>query len=85
MGGRMRALMQQRELNVSDIIRFAARYHTAARVTTRRADGSTVAYTYPQIEARAARLTKALRRRGIVTPAHGSAPSPRNDHRHLEI
>ncbi len=80
----MRALMQQRELNVSDIIRFASRYHTAARVTTRRADGSTVAYTYPQIEARAARLSKALLRRGIA-PGTRLGTLAWNDHRHLEI
>ncbi|MFG1378241.1 long-chain fatty acid--CoA ligase [Xanthobacter autotrophicus] len=80
----MKGLMQRRDLNVSDILRFASKYHTQATVTTRRADGSRVVYTYPEIEARVAQLAHALRRRGI---AAGTCIGTLawNDHRHLEL
>lgn len=80
----MLGLMQARDMNVSDIIRFAAKYHTHATVTTRRADGSRVVHTYPEIEARAARLAHALKRRGIA-PGTRIGTLAWNDHRHLEL
>ncbi|MFG1347864.1 long-chain fatty acid--CoA ligase [Xanthobacter autotrophicus DSM 431] len=80
----MKGLMQSRDLNVSDIIRFASRYHTHATVTTRRADGSRVVHSYPEIESRAAQLAHALKRRGIG-PGTRIGTLAWNDHRHLEL
>jgi len=80
----MKGLMQSRDLNVSDIIRFASRYHTHATVTTRRADGSRVVHSYPEIEGRAAQLTHALKQRGIA-PGTRIGTLAWNDHRHLEL
>ncbi len=80
----MLGLMQNHNLNVSDIIRFAARYHTHATVTTRRADGSRVVHSYPQIEARAAQLAHALKRRGVA-PGTRIGTVAWNDHRHMEL
>ncbi|MFS8037944.1 long-chain fatty acid--CoA ligase [Xanthobacter sp. AM11] len=80
----MKGLMQGRDLNVSDIIRFASRYHTHARVTTRRAGGGRVVHSYPEIEGRAAQLAHALKRRGIL-PGARIGTLAWNDHRHLEL
>lgn len=80
----MLGLMQSHDLNVSDIIRFASQYHRQATITTRRADGSRVVHSYPEIEGRAAQLAHALKRRGIA-PGSRIGTLAWNDHRHLEL
>ncbi|HVV93811.1 MAG TPA: long-chain-fatty-acid--CoA ligase [Hyphomicrobiales bacterium] len=80
----MDGLMQERELLISDILGFAARYHRGAKIVTARPDGSTVHHTYPQIHARAAKLANALKARG-VKPGERIATLAWNDHRHLEL
>jgi fatty-acyl-CoA synthase len=80
----MLGLMQERELLISDILSFAARYHRGAKIVTARPDGSTVHHTYPQIHARAAKLANVLKDRG-VKPGERIATLAWNDHRHLEL
>jgi fatty-acyl-CoA synthase len=80
----MLGLMQERELLISDILSFAARFHRGAKIITARADGSTVHHTYPQIHARATKLANALKDRGVA-PGERIATLAWNDHRHLEL
>jgi fatty-acyl-CoA synthase len=77
-------LMQQKGLLVSDILGFAAKYHREARIVSRKESGECSTLSYPQLEARTARLANALRRRGIP-PGARVATLAWNDHRHLEI
>lgn len=76
-------LMQRRTLLISDILSFAVRFHRAARIVTRRSDGSTVIHDYAGIARRAAQLGHALLAQGVV-PGDRVATLAWNDHRHLE-
>ena len=80
----MLGLMQQRELLISNILQFAAKFHREAEIVTAKPDGSLVRHTYPEIAARAARLANALMARGIAQ-GERIGTLAWNDHRHLEI
>ncbi len=80
----MLGLMQEPPLNISSIIRHAARHHAAAEVVSRTVEGATHRTTYAEIEARARQLAGALRSLGIGA-GDRVATLAWNGHRHLEL
>src|SRR5579883_106554 len=81
--GAMRGLMQDWPMRVHRFLDHAALYHQGAGVVTRTVEGPIHRTTYPQIRARARKLTAALRRRGLK-PGDRVATLAWNTHRHLE-
>ncbi|HYZ63304.1 MAG TPA: AMP-binding protein, partial [Acetobacteraceae bacterium] len=80
----MLGLMQARPLLVSSIITHAAEHHRRAEVVSRLVDGSMHRTNYPEIEARARRLARALQGLG-VGPHDRVATLAWNSYRHLEL
>jgi fatty-acyl-CoA synthase len=80
----MLGLMQTQPLLISSIITHAARHHPRAEVVSRLIDGRTHRSNYPQIEARARRLARALQ--GLGVARHDRvATLAWNSFRHLEL
>ncbi|MBV8913847.1 MAG: long-chain-fatty-acid--CoA ligase [Acetobacteraceae bacterium] len=80
----MLGLMQTQPLLVSSIITHAAKHHGRAEVVSRLSDGTVHRSLYPQVEARARKLARALQ--GIGVGRHDRvATLAWNSHRHLEL
>jgi len=79
----MRGLMQDWPLRVHRFLDHAALYHQGARIVSRTVEGGIHRTSYPQIRARARKLTGALKRRG-VKPGERVATLAWNTHRHME-
>jgi fatty-acyl-CoA synthase len=77
-------MMMDRPLLVSGLIQYAARFHGEAEIVSRTLEGGLHRYGYAELEPRAKRLAKALRRLGI---AEGDrvATLAWNGYRHLEL
>jgi len=80
----MRGMMMDRPLLISQLVAYAARYHRDAEIVSRAIEGGIHRYRYPDLEARAKRLAKAMLRRG-VGPGDRVATLAWNTYRHLEL
>ncbi len=76
--------MMDRPLLISGMIEFAARYHHRAEIVSRTVEGEMHRYRYGELEGRAKRLAKALRRLG-VSPGDRVATLAWNGYRHAEL
>lgn len=79
----MNGLMQQWPLRLSALLTHAAKFHRAARLITRRGDGSLAERGYQELAARAAQLGHALLAHGI-SAGDRVATIAWNDDRHLD-
>jgi fatty-acyl-CoA synthase len=79
----MRGLMQDWPMRVHRLLDHAALYHRGARIVGRTLEGALHFTTYPEIRARALKLTAALSRRGIKA-GDRVATLAWNSHRHIE-
>lgn len=79
----MRGLMQDWPMRVHRFLDHAALYHQGARIVGRTVGGGIHRTTYPEIRARALKLTGALGRRGIKK-GDRVATLAWNTHRHIE-
>ena len=75
--------MQQHELTVDRFLSFAARWHASAELVGRRVDGVRESSTYPEVFARAKRLSAALQGAGIA-PGDRVATLAMNHISHVE-
>jgi fatty-acyl-CoA synthase len=80
----MLGLMMDAPLLVSDLIRFAARYHADTEIVSKTVEGSLHRYTYRAAEARCRRLANALAKLGVARHDR-VATLAWNGHRHFEI
>jgi acyl-CoA synthetase (AMP-forming)/AMP-acid ligase II len=79
----MRGLMMDVPLNISAILKHAARFDGRAEIVSRTVEGPIHRYTYRDAEARAARLAHALRALGVVDGVR-VATIAWNGYRHFE-
>lgn len=77
-------LMQERDLQIIDILRFAASAHPTVEIVSRRVDEPIFRYDYACLNRRAEQAAKALRELG-VQPGDRVATLGWNTHRHLEL
>ena len=80
----MRGMMMDRPLLISQLVAYAARYHRDAEIVSRAIEGGIHRYRYPDLEARAKRLAKAMRRLGVGS-GDRVATLAWNTYRHLEL
>ncbi len=80
----MRGMMMDRPLLISQLVAYAARYHGDAEIVSRTLEGGIHRYRYPDLEAQAKRLAKAMQRLG-VGPGDRVATLAWNTYRHLEL
>ena len=80
----MDGLMMSTPLQVMDIMRHAASYHSQQQVVSRCDDGQVYHFSYTQIAARTAQLAHALAELG-VEGGDRVATLAWNTHRHLEL
>ncbi len=80
----MRGMMMDRPLLISQLVAYAARYHGDAEIVSRALEGGIHRYRYPDLEAQAKRLAKAMQRLG-VGPGDRVATLAWNTYRHLEL
>ncbi|MEK9720014.1 MAG: AMP-binding protein, partial [Quisquiliibacterium sp.] len=80
----MQGLMMDMPLQISSILRHAARHFADNEIVSRRVEGDTHRYSYADCEARARQLADALSRNG-VRPGDRVATLAWNGYRHMEI
>jgi acyl-CoA synthetase (AMP-forming)/AMP-acid ligase II len=80
----MRGMMMDRPLLISQLVAYSGRYHRDAEIVSRAIEGGIHRYRYPDLEARAKRLAKALQRLDIGL-GDRVATLAWNSYRHLEL
>jgi acyl-CoA synthetase (AMP-forming)/AMP-acid ligase II len=80
----MRGMMMDRPLLISQMVAYSGRYHRDAEIVSRAIEGGIHRYRYPDLEARAKRLAKALQRLDIGL-GDRVATLAWNSYRHLEL
>ncbi len=80
----MRGMMMDRPLLISQLVAYAARYHGEAEIVSRAIEGGIHRYCYPDLEARAKRLAKAMQRLDVGL-GDRVATLAWNSFRHLEL
>src|SRR5919202_68778 len=80
----MFGLMMERPLLISSLIEYAAKYHGASEIVSRKVEGGIHRYNWAAAEARAKQLANALQRLGI-RQGDRVATLAWNTHRHLEL
>jgi len=77
-------IMQDKQLLISDIIRYAETYHPSREIISRDANGDQHRYTYSDAARRARKLARVLERWG-VTAGDRVATLAMNHYRHFEL
>jgi fatty-acyl-CoA synthase len=77
-------MMMDRPLLISQLVAYAARYHGEAEIVSRAIEGGIHRYCYPDLEARAKRLAKAMQRLDVGL-GDRVATLAWNSFRHLEL
>ncbi len=80
----MRGMMMDRPLLISQLVAYSAAYHRDAEIVSRAVEGGIHRYRYPDLEARAKCLAKALQRHGVRL-GDRVATLAWNSYRHLEL
>lgn len=80
----MQGLMMDMPLQISSILRHAARHYADNQIVSRRVEGDTHRYTYAECESRARQLADALSRSGVQV-GDRIATLAWNGYRHMEI
>jgi len=77
-------MMMDRPLLISQLVAYSAAYHRDAEIVSRAVEGGIHRYRYPDLEARAKCLAKALQRHGVRL-GDRVATLAWNSYRHLEL
>ncbi len=78
-------LMQENDLMISDLIRYAARYHGQQEIVTRSVEGPLHRYTYREAESRARRLANLLINRFGIGHGDRVGTLALTTYRHFEL